>query len=261
MTTPQIQNDPVITLPVLNINGFIVSNNTTTPNTKLDISAGTARDINNVMDITLGASNANLEGITTTAPLTLNAAIVGASKVYAVYAIADSRYYNATASLLSLASSSTPTMPFGYDSYRIIGYAVTDSSSHFLLMQITGTGNTRLYRYDAPIATAITAGNATSYTAVNLLAFVPNVNNLPVALNFAFTPGAASRTLKFQPGNAVGDAITITGQVTSVVVSDQVTVLAQPTVISTVSTPTINYKVANSGDAVAVNVAGFTFFV
>jgi hypothetical protein len=262
-----IQNDPIITLPVLNISGLIVSNNATTPNTKLDISAGTARDSNNVMDITLGAANPNLQNITVTAPLTINAAINGAngldtgtfaaSKVYNVYAIADSRYIQPVAALLSLNSSSTPTMPFGYDSYRLIGYAVTDASIHFLPMYIYGSGNWRTFAFDAPQATAVTAGNATSYTAVALTTLVPASENLPVSIAFAFTPGAASRTLKMTPGNATGDAVTITGQVTSVVVSDNVTVMAKVTS----AVPEIDYKVSNSGDAVAINVAGFSFSV
>jgi hypothetical protein len=267
----QVQNDPIITLPTLNINGLIVSLDATTPNTKLNISAGTARDTNNVMDITLGIANENLEGSTVAAPLVVDTGVVGAngidtgvlvaSKVYAVYVIADSRYYQPVAGLVSLASNSTPTMPFGYDSYRLIGYAVTDSSVHFLPAYIYGNGPTRIFRFDAPQATAITAGNATTYTAANLITLVPNIDNLPVAINYSFTPGAAGRALNLTPGNGTGNAITITGQVTSVVVSGQAEVFAQPTTISLVSSPTVDYKVANSGDAVALNVGGFTFSV
>ncbi len=271
MPTPQVQNDPIVNLGISYINGLIVSNNATTPNTKLDISAGMARDSNNIMDITLGSANPNLEGATTDSPLVINAAVNGAngldtgslaaSLVYAVYIIGDSRYYSETAAILTLASNSAPLMPTGYDSYRLIGYAVTDSSVHFLKAYITGNASGRLFVYDAPIATAITAGASTTYAAANLITFVPNVNNLPVILNTAFTPGAASRTLNLQPGNATGDAITVTGQVTAVIVTTQSTVLSQPTVISTVSSPTVNYKVSNSGDAVAIKVAGFQFYL
>jgi hypothetical protein len=271
-----IQGYQAASLPTLWISGLTVSNDATTPNTKLNVSAGIARDSNNVMDLTVGSTNTNFEGGYVVSPLVLDATTtgvngldtgsLGASSVYAVFLIGDSSFQQTTgviATLANLASGSAPSplMPAGYDSQRLIGYAVTNGSSNFLLMNVAGTAHERIFRYDAPIATAITAGNATTYTAVNLRAFVPNVNNLPVALNFAFTPGAASRTLNFTPGNGVGDAILITGQVTSVVVSDQVMVFAQPTTISSVSTPTVDYKVSNSGDAVAVLVAGFTFFL
>lgn len=261
-----IQNDPIYTLPVLNINGLVVSNDATTPNTLLNISAGTARDSANVMDITLGSANPNLQGSTVTAPLTLNAEVNGvngldtgsfaASKVYAVYMIADSRYYEPVACLMSLALSA-PQMPFGYDSYRLIGYAVSDSSTHFLKMYCCGNGNARQFYYDAPIATAVTAGNATTFTAVALTTFVPAIENLPVSIAYAFTPGAAGRALNLTPGNGVGNAVTITGQVTSVIISGNATVLSKVTS----SVPEIDYKVANGGDAVALNVAGFEFFV
>lgn len=266
MTTPQVQNDPVITLPVLNISGLIVSNNATTPNTKLDISAGTARDVNNIMDITLGASNPNLEGSTVTAPITINTAVIGAngidastlgaSKVYAVYIIADSRYYQPVAGLLSLASNSTPTMPFGYDSYRLIGYAVTDGSSHFLLMYISGSGNSRVFTYDAPIL-ALNAGTQTSYTGVVLTTFVAPVANTPVYLYSNFTANAAADILNFQGYNSTGDAITIVAPVAGAAAhtTSNDIVLAQ----LNSAAPSIKYKV--SAGTVSAYVNGFQFFV
>ncbi len=256
------QNNPIYQLPFLYVNGLNVS---VASNTTLSIASGQCRDSNDVMDITIGSAPFN--GATTAAPVVLNAAINGvngldtgsfaASLVYAVYAIGDSRGYQAPGVLLSLASSSSPTMPFGYDSYRKIGYAVSDSSVHFLSAYVAGNNNVRIFSFDAPQATAVTAGNATSYTAVALTTLVPSVENTPVSVSYAFTPGAASRTLKLTPGNGTGDAVTITGQVTSVIVSGNATVMSKVTS----SVPEIDYKVANSGDAVALNVAGFTFFI
>jgi hypothetical protein len=204
------------------------------------------------------------QGDTVDSPLVLDATVNGAngldtgslaaSTMYAVYIIGDSRYIKPVASTLSLASNSTPLLPLGYDSYRLIGYWATDGSSHFLLGYYTGTQGSLIFKYDAPQATAITAGNATTYTAVTLTTLVPNVNNCLANIQYAFTPGAASRTLKLQGANATGDAITVVGQVTSVVIEGYVDVDAQ--LVS--GAPKINYKVANSGDAVALNVAGFT---
>jgi hypothetical protein len=251
-----VQNIPVENLPFLYINGMVPANHSTTPNTKLTVSAGQCRDSNDVMDIVLSSST------------TIDTAVIGdingldqgvllASKVYAIYAIGDSSNKNQPATLLSLASNSTPLMPFGYDSYRIVGYIVTDASVHFLKMYVAGNNNYRQLCFDAPQATSVTAGNATSYTAVALTALVPAIENLPVSIAFAFTPGAASRAFNLTPGNATGNAVTITGQVTSVIVSGNAKVLSKVTS----SVPEVDYKVSNSGDAVAINVAGFDFFI
>lgn len=265
---------PIVNLPFLYINDMRVSNNTTTPNTKIDVAAGICRDQNNIYDINLGDYlGLNASG-TANSVTTINAAVSGingidtgsfaASKVYYVYVVADPVSGNATGCMISLAAPATgPLMPFGYSIYRHIGFAVSDSSVHFLLFYQSGNNNARIFTYDAPQATAVTAGNATSYTAVDLSALVPTPSsaltsrNVPVNISYSFTPGAASRTLKMQPVLATGDAVTITGQVTSVIVSGIAQVLAQ---LASAKSE-INYKVANSGDAVALNVAGFNFYI
>lgn len=267
MANPQVQADPVFDLPLLGVRGLLVSNDANTPDSILNISAGIARDSNNIMDLAVGSSFPNLEGSSVAAPLSIDATLAGAggldtgslaaSKVYAVYVIGDSHYYRPVAGMISLASSSSPLMPFGYDSYRLVGYAVTDSSVDFLPFYSYGNGSWRMYCYDAPQASAVTAGAATSYTAVALTALVPPVENLPVSIAFAFTPNAASDTLKMTPGNGTGDAVTITGQVASVVVSDNVIVMSKVTS----AVPEIDYKVSTGSAAVAINVAGFMFSV
>lgn len=262
-----IQNYPIKDLPAYNVYGLKISNDATTPDEIITIGAGVCRDSNNIMDLRVGTANPNLEGSTVSAPLSVNITLngaggldtgsVGASKVYAVYLIGDSRYYNDVAGLLSLASNSSPTMPFGYDSYRLIGYAVTDSSSDFLLMDIAGDGNDRWFVYDAPQATAVTAGNATTYTGVALTALVPPVEDTPVNIFSAFTPGAAGRGLFMQAFNAAGDQIVNLGQVTAVVLNNNDVILAQ----LNSAAPSIKYKVSNSGDAVNLKVAGFRYFI
>lgn len=250
------QNIPVENLPFLYINGMIVSNNTTTPNTKIDVSSGQCRDSNDVMDIVLNTSvtiNAAANG----AINRLDTGTFAASKIYAVYAIGDSTNKNPSGCLLSLASNTTPTMPFGYDSYRRIGYAVSDASTHFLLAYVTGTNTFRQFFYDAAQATAITAGNSTTYAAIDLSALVPPFNNVLVSVKSALTPSAAGRGVFLQPANATGDAIVILGQVTSVVINSYNIVQGQ----LVTSLPKINYKVSNGSDAVAISVAGFQFSV
>lgn len=260
MTT--IQSIPVRGLPFLFINGLVASWGS---NTTLSVSSGVARDSTDTIDLPIGT--APLNGGTTAAPVTLNFAVTGvngldtgsiaASKVYAIYVIGDSAYKNPVATIASLASNSQPLLPTGYDSYRLIAYWASDASSHLLLGYVSGTNSSRLFTYDAPQATAITAGAATSYTAVDLSALVPSVANTPVSVFTALTPSAAGRGVFLQGVASTGDAVVNLGQVTSVVLNSYSTVLAQ----LASSLAKINYKVSNASDAVAIKVAGFQYFI
>jgi hypothetical protein len=257
--------------PFLYINGIVISNDATTPNTKVDVSAGMCRDSTDVYYMNLGNFNGFLNGsITPNSSTIIDATIngaggldtgsLGASKVYFVYVIADPINANPTTCMLSLTSTSAggPLMPTGYSIYRHVGYIVTDASSHFLLSYNAGNNNARIFMYDAPISVGTTASSA-SYAAINLTKFVPLVNNLPVWLNASIS-GTAADTLSLQPGNAIGAAVVITAAVSSQALQQQVLVFAQNTTISTVLSPTINYK--NSGtDTIAVLVGGFNYYI
>ncbi len=267
-----IQSYPGQVLPELWLSGFAITLDADTPDSILNIGAGVCRDSNNVIDMTVGSSN--YQDQTVAAPLLLNAdasgangldtGTIAASSLYAVYIIGDSSYQRPTASLLSLVSNALPLMPSGYDSYRLIGYVRTDSSSDFLPFWVAGSANSRMYIYDAPIATAITAGAETSYTEVDLSALVPWVENTPVLLQYNFAANAAGDTLKLQGFNSTGDAVTVIAQAAAGTahLEDIVTVFAQPDAASTpAGKPKVNYKVSAGTDAVALNVAGFWMFL
>ena len=260
------QLDPIVNQPSLYLNGFLVSNDATTPNTVLNVSAGECRDQNNIIDIMIG--NYLGQGIgTVNASTSINAAINGinaldtgalaASTLYTIYAIADSSNKQPSGFILS-ASQSAPTLPFGYDSYRRVAYWATNSSSHFILgyYSISEIGS-RQFFYDAPQATAITAGHATAATNVNLIGLVPNSNGILVSIYSSYVPATAGNQLSLQPGNGTGFPIVITGQVATVAVTSQSLLLAQSVVISTVSSPVINYKVGNASDSAAISVGGY----
>ena len=264
MTTPSGQEISISygAYPYGYINGLQISNDATTPNTVLNIGSGVTIDstdtfqmINNGV-ISINAATVGLNGIDT--------GVLAASKVYAVYLVSDPVTLQPIGAMISLnyvspASTLQPYMPFSYSAFKLIGFATTDASAHFLPGYWTADNSSwRLFMYDAPLATAITAGTSTSYVNVNLTAAVPNHNNLPVLVNSVFTPTAAGSALVLQPGNAVGAAATVLGQVAAVVVNSVSLVMAQPVVISTVSSPVVNYKVVGS---VAVNVSGYYFTV
>lgn len=260
MTTPVGQETSISygAYPYGYINGLQISNDATTPNTLLDIGSGVTIDstdtfqmINNGT-IVINAATNGLNGLDT--------GTFAASKVYAVYLISDPVTLQAIGAMISLnyVAPLLPMMPFSYSAYKLIGFAATDASAHFLPGYWTaGNSSFRLFMYDAPQATAVTAGAATTYTAVDLTALVPAIDNLPVWIATAFTPGAASRTLKMQPTGATGDAIIVTGQVTSVIVTSNSYLEAK----IAAAKPEISYVVSNAGDAVAIKVAGYNFTV
>lgn len=259
-----VSNYPVKNLVSVPVYGLEVSKASATT---LNIAAGRCRDSSNKMDISVGSGYETLQGSTVSAPLTVDSGVVGANgldagalaadKIYAVYVIGDSRGYNLPAGLMSLASNSSPTMPSGYDALRLVGYAVTTTGPAFLDMYQIGKGHSRELVFDAPQATAITAGASTSYAAVDLSAFVPPVENIPVSIVSDFTANAAADILNLQGFNSTGDAVTVVAQVaggTAHLWSNDM-VLSQ---LDT-ATPKVNYKV--SAGAVALKVAGFRYEV
>jgi hypothetical protein len=236
-------------------NGLAISNDATTPNTILDVAPGSCLDSTGTFQLTLPTA-----GIITTSTLGLNGIDTGtiaASKVYAVYLVADPVTQQPTGLICSL-NVTTPLLPFSYSAYAKIGYFTTDSSAHILKGYWSDNDAARrIFTYDAFISVGTTSTSAT-YVNVDLTKFVPLVNNLQVQIYASYTPGVAGNFLSLQAGNATGAQQIITGQVASIAVTNVVNVLAQTVAISTVPSPVINYK--NSGtDTIALSVAGYTF--
>lgn len=237
-------------------NGLALSNNATTPNTLLNVAVGSIMDSTGTFQLSLSTAaviNAATNGLNG-----LDTGSFAASKVYAVHLVADPVTQLPSGCMISL-SATAPLLPFGYSAFALIGYAVSDASVHFLPGYWTaGNGSLRTFMFDAPQATAITAGAATTYTAVALTTLVPAVDNLPVYMAYDMTPSAASRIMSLTPYGATGNAVSITSQVTSVHVTGVALVLAK---LNTAA-PSVSYKwSAGGGDAVALNVAGFQFFI
>lgn len=243
--------------PIYYINGLGLSNDATTPNTKLTVGTGVCIDSTNTFQminnsaLTLDATTVGVNGLDTGA--------LAASKVYAVFLISNPFVDGSVRCLLSL-SYTAPTMPFGYSAFSRIGYVTTDASAHFLKGYWTASNSaSRLFMYDAPQATAITAGHATVATNINLITLVPNFNNIQTWLYTSYTPATAGNALSLTPGNATGIAAKVTGQVATVAVTSNTLVLAQSVAISSVSSPVVNYLVTNASDTAVVNVAGYQF--
>src|SRR4029077_4440227 len=178
------------------------------------------------------------------------AAAVGSS-FYAVYIIGDSTEYKPTASLISL-NATAPSLPFGYDMYRRVGFIVTDSAAHVLKFWQFGNGSAKDMWYDTPIATAaITTG--TGYATQSLATGVP-----PIAcetfLKVQYTANSATNVVNMGPfGSTPTAAMVIFGYG---VAAEQQGMAIVPCALNS-GVPTIEHKETSASDALALLVSGY----
>lgn len=253
-----IPNSPIVNAGLLYVTGLGISK---TAAKQITMQLGAARDSTNINDILLGATSATPDEPTTPGvPLVINGAAVGANGVdiaaivassfYAVYIIGDSTRYQATAGLLSL-SATTPSLPFGYDMYRRVGWVLTDGSADILQFWQFGSGSGRMYYYDVGIS--ITSIPETSFTPLSLATAVPPIAT-EVLFNSTYTPNSATNTAQFLPyGSSASNGII---QIGFGVAAAQVSMVTIPCELNTTA-PTILYKMTSGSDTLALLVAGF----
>lgn len=109
------------------LSGLVLSNDGVTPNTKLDVSAGTAIDDTNVAPIVLPSG---VIDCTTVGANGLDAGSLANTTWYHTFAIAKPK--GANPALLASTSVSSPTFPSGYTLKRRLGSFRTDGSAHIL---------------------------------------------------------------------------------------------------------------------------------
>lgn len=203
------------------INGMRLSYLTTTT---FSVGAGQVRDSSNTMDILMGISLVSGSGaggtasLSNSAAVTVNVAVQGvggidvgtiaASTEYSVFAIGDSRGFNAGSAVISLvAPSATPHLPLGYDSYRYIGSISMDGSTHVRKFIQTGAQALRTIWYDpgtgpstagVVIPSSATSSSTTYINAGVFTTLIPQTA-LEVILDVAFTPNAAGNVVYFAP--------------------------------------------------------------
>jgi hypothetical protein len=273
MTNPQIQNETIYALPRLYTQGLQLSAATPTAATVVCVSPGAARDSTNSIDMVVGLQN--YFGIDNPAQLFLNyqpglfinsavngangldTGTIAASTQYAVYLIGDSRNYNNTAAVLSLTSNVAPTLPSGYDSYRLIGFWATDGSSHFVYATVKPQNIGGLLTYfNSPAVSVLSGGTSATFAAIDLTtnSAIPTttLQNIIVTLLVTFTPAAVGDTVQFRPtgSSATGNLPTITGVTAGIAQSQYIQVIAG---VGS-SKPEIDYKLTSSSDAVSVSV-------
>lgn len=244
--------------PNLYLNGCQISRG---GNTTLTIQPGQVRDSTNGFDLTLGSYFD--DAASTPAAVTLNAAVNGANgldsgtfaatQIYAVYVIGDPLNNLPAATLLSL-SFTIPTLPFGYSVYRRIGSWAVDGSVHFVLGNFTGNSSGRKFYFDAPIS-VLSAGAATTATAVVLTNVVPPLDNLVIGLNAQYTANSVTDTAVLVSGGSTST--------TTVVIQNAAAAAAKYPPFEMLSklvtgVSTILYKVSSASDALTLLVTSYT---
>lgn len=242
-------NTPIPALSSQPISGL---NITVASNTTLAVSAGNVWDSTNTFNMytlvstTIDATVNGLNGLDT--------GTFVLSTQYYVYMIGDDTLKKGTGFVLS-ASATAPTLPFGYGLYKLIGFARSDASVHFLPQVIIGNKEQRKLLYATPIS-VLSAGNAQTLTNASCAAALPVIDNLLTLLNVTFTPNVAADSVTFSSPTGYGD-VPLSGSVTTVAQKAPLEVLA--TLVSSV--PNIAYINSAATGASSASVVGFTYTI
>lgn len=241
-----------IAIPIINLGNLYVNNLQVSwaSTTTLSVTAGQARDTTDTTDLTLTATttaNSAVNGVNG-----LDTGSLANNTWYAVHVIGSSFNTEATAVLLST-SATAPALPSNYDSFRRIGWMLTDGSAHFLAVDIYGNDNERVYKWDAIVTELSAAGNV-SYTDVDLSSSIPSTSNL-VELNWKLVPNTAGNlSLLRKNGSTSTTNPQLTGSVASQPNAGFLTMNCDTAQI-------IEYKTASASDALTLYVIGFTDFI
>lgn len=241
------QFTPVANAPFLYITGMPFSWGSTTT---LTVGAGRCRDSSNTIDMVISSTLTLTK--TVSGPLGIDTGTIAASTWYYVYVIGDSGAFNTPSIIYSL-SQSGPTMPAGYDSYRLVGATLTDGSSNFLKFYSSGATSTRVIMWDVLKVVNATL-TATSLTTISVATGVPPIAATEAYFWAGFTPNSAgnSATFRITGSAATTPLFTLVGNVASQVSSAQIKFLTQ---VSS-SAASIDYLVSASGN-LSLSVQGF----
>lgn len=177
---------------------------------------------------------------------------LAASTKYDVYAIGDTTLRNPGA-VYAVSESATVSLPTGYNTKRRIFTFVTDGSANILKGYQTGSGFDRTWIFDAP-PSALSAGAATSYTAISLNNWLPAKSRMTqVIVQGNFTPNTAGDIATFSEGTstATNGQAQIAGNVTT---KPAIAVLSN---LVTDVNNNIQYKVTSASDSLGVTLVGY----
>jgi len=257
MTTP---NTPIVNAGELYVSGFSI---TVSGTNSLGISPGMARDSTNTNDLSVSGNGETNLLMSRVGLNGLDTGVLVASKFYAVFVIGDSTKYLPTGYLISL-SVNSPVLPKGYDMFRRIGWARTDSSAINTRLYQYGGGLYRKYYYEVPL-TILTGGTAGTFSAgtvdLSTSSFVPPLylenpaptKELEALIGIVYTAALAGNTAEFALANAASIPMLRFG---TGVAGVQIDTLQVPTV-SFPGGMNFRYRVAAS-DSLTLTICGFT---
>jgi hypothetical protein len=173
--------------------GVTLSNNATTPNSKIDVAAGVCSDSTNSQMLAVAAGTIDCG---TTGANGLDAGTLANSTWYHAFVIGKT---DGTTALLASTSVSSPTMPTGYTLKRRIGSFKTDGSAHLLAFKQKGDRflwalpSVDLNQSNVNFPTVLTALTLNVPTGVQVDAlFVPKLGNAGVLYIGFFSPDLSS---------------------------------------------------------------------
>ena len=240
------------------------------------VGAGQARDQSNTMDMLMGTSLVSGSGaggtkvLANSTAVTVNTALRGAggldagtianSTLYSVFAIGDSRGFNAGSALISaVAWNVSPNMPMGYDSWRYIGSVATDGAAALRPFTQVGGSLDRTMHYQVPVApgTPATAGSV-AYASVGVLGTLTPAKKVAVLYGVSMDANTAGNLLYLA---GFGNVAIASGGFESKL-SSSVTTAPQHAILS--ATQALNatvyqtvYATTEASDAVTFLVAGY----
>lgn len=174
---------------------LLIKNDTTTPNSKLNISADYLVLKTSTGDTAkVSAASANAD-ITVSGAGGLDTGSEASSTWYYVWGIWNGTTFS---SLLS-ASATAPTMPSGYTFKMLLGAWRNDGSSNF----IAGYQVEDEFTFDA-LQSALSGGTATSITAVSLASVVPSIAKSAFMRVTCSSPASAGQATAALQANSSG---------------------------------------------------------
>jgi len=236
------------------------------------ITQGQCRDLNNFMDIVVGATNVqnflmpndilinpNINGAGG-----LDTGVLEADTLYAVFVLADSSYNKPTSGILSKETSQIPLLPAGYDTGRLVGYLRTGDDGNFLLNQIVvGSGSERKLIYNDYVQ-VLTNGSSTSTTSISLensvASFGRSETNLAI-IGLYYIPNNYVNSYVYIGPDSDSLYIPIVGQQSDTICYGQCEVPCPPSVSEDGNQPRVFYSVSSSSDTLDIFVEGFYFTV
>lgn len=251
MMSGSVQNLPVEQLPFLYVSGMNIS---VASNTVIAIAPGQCRDQFDNIDIPVQSAqyiNSAVNGANG-----LDQGTLAASTNYLIFEIADSKNKLPNAGLLTLQSNVAPLIPYGYDSFRLLGFVSTNSSTHFTSASVLNAAFYKGY-FLQPAVSVLSGGNATSFTAIDLSSAIPTTTDpFVIALcSVTFIPAAAGDTVQFRPtgSSATSNLPVITGVAAGVAQTQNIALNCG---VGS-SKPEVDYEVTASGDSVSISVYGY----